>query len=58
MDVAGIAAQQAQLRANIALETIKQSADAQKALANVIQQAAENLPAPSGGRGGIVDISA
>ncbi len=53
---AGIAAQQAQLQQNVALSTIKSSAEADRAIANILTEAVS--AAPSGSRGSIVNITA
>lgn len=58
MDVsASLLAQQALSRQAAALSAIKQSSDSQQFLAEVIEQAAHNVPV-SGTRGVNVDISA
>ncbi len=57
MDIpSGIAAEQALLRQAVALSVLKQSAQADKAIANILEQAVQSVPAS--GRGGIVNISA
>lgn len=57
MDIlpAGIAAQQAITKQNVALNVIKQSADADKAVAGILQQSADNIAAQTG-RGTNVNI--
>jgi len=54
---AGIAAQQAMLRQNVALSVIKQNANQEKQIANILQQAVEAVPAGSS-RGTNVNITA
>lgn len=57
MDIpSGIAAQQAILQQNIALSVIKQSADADKAIANILAEAVQSVP--SGSLGGNVNLLA
>jgi hypothetical protein len=53
----GIAAQMALNQQNVALSVIKQAADADKAIANILQTAADSVPA-STSRGGNVNIRA
>lgn len=53
---AAIAAQQAVLMQNVGLSVMKQAANIEKAVANMIDQAVQSVPA--GSRGGIVNISA
>lgn len=52
----GIAAQSALLRQNVALSVIKQNADQQQALVNILDEAARSSPV-SGSRGGSVNIA-
>lgn len=54
---AGIAAQQALTQQAIALSVLKQAADADKAIANMLQNAVESVPV-SQARGSSVNISA
>lgn len=58
MDIpAGVAAQAALTRQNIGLSVIKQAAQSDQAVAQIVQDAVENSPLASGnGRGGNVDI--
>lgn len=51
-----MAAEMALARQNVALSMMKQSADMQKQVASILEQAI--LPASSSGRGGAVDVSA
>jgi hypothetical protein len=53
---AAIAAQQAVLQQNIGFSVIKQAANVEKAIANMVDQATQNVP--TGSRGGLVNISA
>lgn len=53
---AGIAAQQAVLMQNIGLSVMKQASNMEKAIANMVEQAVQNVP--TGSRGGLVNISA
>jgi len=61
MEVSGAISQQALLQQNLSTQAVKNTAKAEKSSADLISQAAENAkaeqPSPSGGRGGIVDIS-
>ncbi len=41
---AGIAAEQGMLRQNIALSVIKQNAEADRAIADILEQSARNVP--------------
>ena len=54
---AGIAAEAAITRQNVALSVIKQNADQSKAVANILEQAVQNAPA-DGSRGTKVDLFA
>lgn len=49
-------AEMALARQNVGLSMIKQSSDAQKQVASILEQAL--LPVSSSGRGGVVDFSA
>ncbi len=53
---AGIAAQQALTQQAIALETVKKSAEADQAIANLLADAVDNVP--KGSRGSVVNITA
>lgn len=53
---AGIAAEAAMLRANVALSSIKKNADAEKQIANLLEETILNVPAAS--RGGSLNIKA
>jgi hypothetical protein len=53
---AQLAMQMAVTRQNVAVSVIKQNAEADRAMANILAQAADNVP--SSGRGGIVNITA
>ena len=53
---AGIAAQQALTQQAIALETVKKSNEADQAIANLLAESVDNVPA--GSRGSIVNITA
>lgn len=53
---AGIAAQQAVFRQNMALSVMKQASGMEKALANMVEQVAQSVP--TGSRGSVVNISA
>lgn len=44
---AGIAAEAAQLRANVALSSIKKNAEAGQDIANLLQQSVDNVPTSS-----------
>jgi len=55
MDVSLIAAQQAMARQNVALSVMKQSADMQGQVADILAQSLEVSPS---GRGGSVDFTA
>lgn len=57
INASAIAAQTAIARQNAALGFVKNNADTEAAIADVITQAAEQGAAAAGGRGGIVDIS-
>ena len=52
----GIAAQQAQLQQNVALSVVKSSAEADRAIANILAESASSVP--TGSRGSIVNITA
>lgn len=54
---AAIAAEAAILRQNVALSVVRQSAEADQAIANIIQQSAENI-AVNASRGNTVNIRA
>lgn len=54
---AGIAAEQAILKQNVALSVVKQSAEQAQALAEIIDQSARSAPI-SGTRGSNINISA
>jgi hypothetical protein len=54
---AGIAVQQALTQQAVALETVRQSAEADRAIANILSETITNVPA-NGSRGGIVNIQA
>lgn len=54
---AGIAAQQAQLQANVALSAVKSAAQADQQLAALLQETVENVPVSSS-RGTAVNTSA
>jgi len=54
---AGIAAEQAILRQNVALSVVKASADADQAMANLLAESAQSAPI-SGTRGTNVNITA
>lgn len=54
--IAGIAAKQAMTQQAVALEVVKQQANVQQALANMIDQTARSVPA--GSTGGTVNITA
>lgn len=54
---AGIAAEAAILRQNVALSVIKASADADQAIANILDEASRSAPV-SGSRGANLNISA
>ncbi len=58
MDIpAALAAQSAVTRQNIGLAVVKQAAQSEQAVANIIQEAVENSPvASSNGRGSNIDI--
>ncbi len=59
MDIpAGIAAQSALTRQNITLSVIKQAAQADQAVANILKAAVENSPLNTGSRGRSVNIKA
>lgn len=51
-----IAVQQAITQQNVALSVMKASADADKAIANILAETIGNVP--TGGRGSVVNISA
>jgi transcriptional regulator len=51
-----LAMQMAMTRQNVAVSVIKQNADAQRQMANILAQAVQNVPVS--GRGGIVNTSA
>lgn len=53
---AGIAAQQAQLQQNVALSAIKSSAEADRAIAEILAESTSSVP--TGSRGSIVNITA
>lgn len=53
---AAITAQMALVRQNAAMSMVKSSAEADKAVANMLAELVES--APTGGRGGIVNITA
>ncbi|MCB9965457.1 MAG: hypothetical protein H6855_05195 [Rhodospirillales bacterium] len=53
---AGIAAQQALTQQAVALETVKKSAEADRALANILAETVDNVP--TGSRGTVVNIQA
>lgn len=53
---ASIVAQQAVLQQNIAYSVIKQAANTEKAIANMVDQATQSVP--TGSRGNVVNISA
>lgn len=58
MDIpAALAAQSAITKQNIGLAVVKQAAQSDQAVANIVQEAVENSPLASGnGRGGNIDI--
>ncbi|MFH1157357.1 MAG: hypothetical protein V1721_00490 [Pseudomonadota bacterium] len=55
MELAALALQQASLQTNIALALIKNNAQTEQALVNMIAQTVQS--SPSGGRGKNIDIS-
>ena len=58
MDIpAALAAQSAIARQNVGLAVVKQAAQSDQAVANIVQEAVENSPlASENGRGGNIDI--
>ncbi len=54
---AALSAQQAITQQNVALSVVKSSADAEKAIANILTEASQNVPTGSG-RGSVVNITA
>lgn len=58
MESAGIVAQQAMTQMKLAMEAVKSSAQAEKNIANMIDEVARNAPGPSSGRGSVLDILA
>jgi len=56
INAAGVAVQQAMIRQELAVSMVRQSANADKAIANMLEQAVDSVPAS--GRGSSVDISA
>lgn len=53
---AAISAQMAMNQQNVAMAMLKSSAEADRAIANILQQAIANVP--TGSRGGLVNFSA
>lgn len=58
MESAGIVVQQAMTQMKLATEAVKSNAQAQKNVADMIDDAARNAPGPSSGRGSVLDILA
>ena len=58
MEVGGPISQLALAQMKLSTNMVKSAANAEKNVASMIEQAVQNAPSSSGGRGGIVNITA